>query len=326
MKPGEMDRVLRKQKGAAAAAGVLPVFFCLLFLTLLDSRLHAPDAGWEILAGGLLLLYAGPMLLGTGICVCFLRKLYQPPVRGVSGGKRAVCFLAVFPFACLAGAAAFVGALTGLILRSGSTFQSDEVRKREKEQFIRSRLGYMTGAGQNAEKLGLWKSSETGISLFGGLLASLGCLMLCCCSLEGKGPGKAFDRSLEIYVRLKKWFDALVVPGRMAALLPPFLYGFFLLLDRNGAALYGEGKTSAMTEGFFFWLDRVGEVLLPAALLIHGGVQFLILFPAVYFPLRHFLRCFLLFSWNAAWEEKYREKLQRDGIAPNIETVDLPGM
>ena len=255
MKPGEMDRVLGKQKGAAAAAGVLPVFFCLLFLTLLDSRLHAPDAGWEILAGGLLLLYAGPMLLGTGICVCFLRKLYQPPVRGVSGRKRAVCFLALFPFACLAAGAAFVGALTGLILRSGSTFQSDEVRKREKEQFIRSRLGYMTGAGQNAEKLGLWKSSGTGISLFGGLLASLGCLMLCCCSLEGKGPGKAFDRSLEIYVRLKKWFDALVVPGRMAALLPPFLYGFFLLLDRNGAALYGEGKTSAMTEGCFFWLD-----------------------------------------------------------------------
>ena len=67
-------------------------------------------------------------------------------------------------------------------------------------------------------------------------------------------------------------------------------------------------------------------MVLPAGLLSHGGVQFLILFPAVYFPLRHFLRCFLLFSWNAAWEENYREKLQRDGIAPNIETVDLPGM
>ena len=53
---------------------------------------------------------------------------------------------------------------------------------------------------------------------------------------------------------------------------------------------------------------------------------FLLILPAVRLQSRHFFRCFLLYCWNISWEEKYREKLSLGGVAPNIETVDFPGI
>lgn len=325
MEPKEMDRIFRKQKTAAAASDVLTVLFGLLYLTAVYSWLHMMNAGWEVLTGGLFLLYAGPMFISGGVCMLFLRKLWLPRsgVRG-SGLKRAACFLAVFPAACLAQAAASVGALIGLLLTGRNNHKPETVSAREKERFDRSSLGYMVGSGQNAEWLVGGDIQGKGISLFGGLMVSLGCLMLCSGFAEGKGPGRAFDRSLEIYVRLKKWFDKLVVPGRNTALATPFLYGLFVIFSEGRAGASGEGRVSAAAGYFFFWLDRLEDVL-PAAPFVFGILLFLIIMSAVRLQNRHFFRCFLLFGWNISWEEKYRERLQRDGIAPNIETVDFPG-
>lgn len=326
MEPEGMDRIFRKQRVAAAASGVLTALFCLLYPAVFYALPGGPEFGWQALAGGFFLLYAGPLLISGGICALFLRKLWRPPSGAPkSGPQRAVCFLAVFPVVCLAEMAASVVALAGLFLRGGRNYKTDAVRKREWERFSRSRFGNMVGAGQNAEQFGYGDTHGTGISLFGGLVASLGCLMLCSGFAEGKGPGRAFDRSLEIYVRLKKWFDRLAAPGRDAALLTPLFYGLFVIFAGGGAETDARGRVYAVARAFFSWLVRVEDTLPSVSPLILGMVLFLVVMPAVCLQSRHFFRCFLLACWNSSWEEKYREKLQRDGIAPNMETVDFPG-
>ena len=178
--------------------------------------------------------------------------------------------------------------------------------------------------------IGGWQAEGAAVILSCGLMASLGNLMLSSSLGEGKLPGKAFDRGLEIYVRLKSYFDRLVKSGTAVILSCSVTAMSAFVYDANNVVrlgMLGTGRkhdrsiaVSALAE----WARAVGidNKTIPSGLL--AFVLWLLIAATVCLYGYHFYRCFRLYFWNETWEATYREKLEHSGVAPNISTVPFP--
>lgn len=283
------------------------------------------------------------------VCVCLI---YMAPglmcslLGGIllSGQKKKGCFLFILrnlpglaAAVLLAGIVGFfssICAVIGLLLGGSGRVRTQKERDQEWEKFVRSGVGYAVNAEGNAPAMIVnnrrGRTEEAAMVLSGGLMASLSNLMLCGGLGEGKLPGRALDRSLEVYVRLKAYFDRLIFSGAgvaVSCLMTAVLT--FLYDDKRvvGLGALGGGKESGKAlalKALARWAEAAGmaEKTMPADFM--GFALWLLVLAAICLYGYHFYRCFRLYCWNVSWEDAYREKLETAGAAPHISTVPFP--
>lgn len=325
-------RLWKEHKGVVFLFGLFTLLFSAFYLILIG--------GWQAEGAaelGKLIIAFGLLYMGPGIMCSLLGSVL---LAGQSEERYFLFLLRRLPgFAVEAfvsgiiGFLSSIGVVIGLFLTVRRRGYTEKEREKYWKKFADGSVGYAVNAEENAAWLSDNNRNNTegaAVILSCGLMASLGNLMLSSSLGEGKLPGKAFDRGLEIYVRLKSYFDRLVKSGAAVILSCSVTAMSAFVYDANNVVrlgMLGTGRkhdrsiaVSALAE----WARAVGidNKTIPSGLL--AFVLWLLIAATVCLYGYHFYRCFRLYFWNETWEATYREKLEHSGVAPNISTVPFP--
>ena len=325
-------RLWKEHKGVVFLFGLFTLLFSAFYLILLGGwqAEGAAELGKLIIAFGLLYMGPGIMcsLLGSVLLAGQSEECYSLFLLRRLPGFAVEAFVSG-----IIGFLSSIGVVIGLFLTVRRRGYTEKEREKYWKKFADGSVGYAVNAEENAAWLSDNNRNNTegaAVILSCGLMASLGNLMLSSSLGEGKLPGKAFDRGLEIYVRLKSYFDRLVKSGTAVILSCSVTAMSAFVYDANNVVrlgMLGTGRkhdrsiaVSALAE----WARAVGidNKTIPSGLL--AFVLWLLIAATVCLYGYHFYRCFRLYFWNEIWEATYREKLKRSGVAPNISTVPFP--
>ena len=326
-------RLHKEHKGIIILFGIFALLFSAFYLSLLVDWKPKGAAELGKFAACVGLIYMAPGLMCSllgGILLAGQKKrgYFLLILRNFPGLAAAVLTAGIVGFF------SSICAVVGLFLGGSGRVRTQKERDKEWEKFAESGVGYAVNAEENAPALIVdnrrGRTEEAAMVLSGGLMASLSNLMLCGGMGEGKLPGRALDRSLEVYVRLKVYFDKLIFSGVGVAVGCLMTAVFtFLYDDRRivGPEALGGGRrseNSLVFKALARWAGAAGMAAKPMPADFMGFALWLLVLAVVCMYGYHFYRCFRLYCWNDSWEETYRGKLETAGVASHISTVTFP--